>query len=598
MTGTTRTLVSLLAGLALSSLPAFSAASDLQSQLEQIIQSQVHYWNTSLSFAVGLDDPDGKAPPTIFAAAAGPNDRSLTPASSVTTESLYPVGSTDKAFTAAAVMRYAEQGLIKLDAPVYTYIDPFLARQKPPLPSLNEQFGGGDDGAAVNSVTTRELLSMRSGIKDYDDGALFQWTLENGRDEDYLPQKFLDTVNKSFEFPPGKGGLYSGTGFVMLGMLLASVQNRSTWDTLDQLAPLLSRSAPGGEVGSEGGWRLVLNETRFMGAGKCSRYTDPEVVHQYIYASRPYSAVRADAAVRRTMLLASASAAPSAASSSASSSSSSSSPSSLTAASAASCSGKKYPMTSLLGRAAASFAASSADECCAKVTAAGTATGAYWTYQDGANCTVWSQPYKGEHKTGFTSGQIDGPMDPTKFLDLQNFTCLNGWTMGNIALTPSDAVRFYSALAGGRIVSPDSLAQMRTFLPLTAGYNPPPGTPYGLGLLQQDQIFPLKGVTSFSKACIKPFCQCKAIVACYFNATGWGHPGLDWGSGMPWLAHVPSLNLSFAMAFNSYSGNNRTMTYDENHATETYREAFCLAFAAVVQHVLPGFADFNCAARY
>ena len=47
--------------------------------------------------------------------------------------------------------------------------------------------------------------------------------------------------------------------------------------------------------------------------------------------------------------------------------------------------------------------------------------------------------------------------------------------MGNIATTPSDVVRFYAALAGGRIISQKSLNEMRTFQPLTAGYNPPPG---------------------------------------------------------------------------------------------------------------------------
>ena len=57
------------------------------------------------------------------------------------------------------------------------------------------------------TVTVRQLLSMRSGVQDYEDTALFEWTLAHP-DADYLPEHFLSSVNKSFAFPPGQGGLY------------------------------------------------------------------------------------------------------------------------------------------------------------------------------------------------------------------------------------------------------------------------------------------------------------------------------------------------------------------------------------------------------
>ena len=63
--------------------------------------------------------------------------------------------------------------------------------------------------------------------------------------------------------------------------------------------------------------------------------------------------------------------------------------------------------------------------------------------------------------------------------------------MGNVAVAPSDVVLFYAALAGGRIVSSKSLAEMRTFQALTKGYSPPRGTPYGLGLLEMELKFSL-----------------------------------------------------------------------------------------------------------
>ena len=73
-------------------------------------------------------------------------------------------------------MRLHEEGLLDLDAPVHTAIDPWLAKQTPPQPPLLDIWGGD---TTINTVTGRQLLQMRSGIQDYDDQALYQWTLDN-----------------------------------------------------------------------------------------------------------------------------------------------------------------------------------------------------------------------------------------------------------------------------------------------------------------------------------------------------------------------------------------------------------------------------------
>ena len=52
--------------------------------------------------------------------------------------------------------------------------------------------------------------------------------------------------------------------------------------------------------------------------------------------------------------------------------------------------------------------------------------------------------------------------------------------------------------------------------------------------------------------------------------------------------------MSYALAFNSYSGANASLGFVENKNTQYYQKEFCLVFAAAVQHVLPGFAEFNC----
>jgi CubicO group peptidase (beta-lactamase class C family) len=536
---------------------AAAAAVPLQTALDGIISSHTRYWNVSLSMAFGFDNAG--AAPTVFAAARGVDDRFASDGAEITVASKIPSGSTDKAFTSAALLRCAELGLLSLDDPAHVHIDPWLARQDPPVPTLLAQWNGD---ATINSVTVRQLLSMRSGVQDYEDTALFEWTLAHP-DADYLPEHFLSSVNKSFAFPPGQGGLYSGTGYVMLGMVLSAVQNASSWDKVDQLEPLLSRSA------QDGGWKLELNHTRFMMAGKCSQY--PGVTHQYIANKHPY--------MGNTRTSSDVFAAPAPA----------------PAPAPSTCSGKTYPSTQLQGDPYASFAAGSAEACCSALQSKGAGPGTYWQY-DGTNCTVFASVYNGGGKRGFTSGVLDGPFDPTSMSDLFDYSCLNGYTMGNIATTPTDVVKFYSALANGRIVSSKSLAEMQTYQALTAGYNPPPGTPYGLGLLTYPIEYPLKGTSSLSKNCQKysEHCKCKLVVACKSRFQMWGHPGLDWASGMPFLGVISSLNMSFAMAFNSYHGFNKTMTYLENQNTYQYRNTQCLGFAAAVHHVWPDYPEFDC----
>ena len=88
-------------------------------------------------------------------------------------------------------MQLVEMGKLDLDKPVHLYVDPWRARQQPPQPALKELWGGN---AALDVITARQLLQMRGGLADYDDGALFDWTLAHPT-QDYLPEHFL--VNAS-----------------------------------------------------------------------------------------------------------------------------------------------------------------------------------------------------------------------------------------------------------------------------------------------------------------------------------------------------------------------------------------------------------------
>jgi hypothetical protein len=59
-------------------------------------------------------------------------------------------------------------------------------------------------------VTTRQLLGMQAGLRDYDDGKLKAFTLNPATSHhDVNPYDFLHTLDKRFLFRPGNGTDYS-----------------------------------------------------------------------------------------------------------------------------------------------------------------------------------------------------------------------------------------------------------------------------------------------------------------------------------------------------------------------------------------------------
>ena len=75
------------------------------------------------------------------------------------------------------------------------------------------------------------------------------------------------------------------------------------------------------------------------------------------------------------------------------------------------------------------------------------------------------------------------------FQNLGNFSCLNGWTFGNIIAKPLDVAAFYYYIGIGKLVSLESLEEAWHFDPLTVGWSI--GLPYGLGFMVSDLFFSL-----------------------------------------------------------------------------------------------------------
>ncbi len=169
-----------------------------------------------LAVAVGLDGQ------VVYQQAFGVAD--LETKAPVTADSVFPLGSTSKAFTALLLGQLVEAGKIDLDAPIQTYVPTFPPKSHP--------------------ITTRMLAGHLAGLRNYNRAA-----------GEYENQKNFPTVEAAvgifkddpLEFEPGTRHSYSVYGFVLLSAALEGASGKSFFDLLEaQLSkPLgLSSTAP------------------------------------------------------------------------------------------------------------------------------------------------------------------------------------------------------------------------------------------------------------------------------------------------------------------------------------------------------------------
>ncbi len=114
----------------------------------------------------------------------------------------FHVASITKQFTAAAIMRLAEQGVVKLDGSINTYL---------PV---------GYRSPKWDAVTVHQLLSHTSGIPDYA-VARDYYRLAKGFGLDGTVDRMLkEAMEKDLEFAPGSRYAYSNLGYTLLGSII------------------------------------------------------------------------------------------------------------------------------------------------------------------------------------------------------------------------------------------------------------------------------------------------------------------------------------------------------------------------------------------
>eukprot|EP01065_Artemidia_motanka_P038105 TRINITY_DN46975_c0_g1_i1.p1 TRINITY_DN46975_c0_g1~~TRINITY_DN46975_c0_g1_i1.p1 ORF type:complete len:418 (+),score=125.01 TRINITY_DN46975_c0_g1_i1:54-1307(+) len=199
----------------------------LEEALRGLVANKSAEWNNS---AVSVGYWDGEVGASV---AAGWTDRQSK--GQVTTDNIFGYGSGTKMFTAKAVLYYAEQGMLDLDAPVEHKVDSVLS-QEPNGTTLQALFG-----ANASRITARQLLQMRSGIADWDTEGARDW--QAAHPTEVMTPLFLmrrvasglgSPSGSPWVCPPGECGWYSSTSYVVLGYLIAYFQKARTWSEVRQ----------------------------------------------------------------------------------------------------------------------------------------------------------------------------------------------------------------------------------------------------------------------------------------------------------------------------------------------------------------------------
>lgn len=124
---------------------------------------------------------------------------------SVDAKTVFRIGSLTKQFTAAGVLLLAEQGKLKIDDRLSSYL--------PDFPRANE-------------VTLRDLLNHTSGIHNFTDGPIIDRISTSGASVHQLMDEIAHQ-SPVYDFDPGTGWWYSNSNYAILGAVIEKVSGVS-----------------------------------------------------------------------------------------------------------------------------------------------------------------------------------------------------------------------------------------------------------------------------------------------------------------------------------------------------------------------------------
>ena len=130
------------------------------------------------------------------------------------------IGSASKTFVAVVVMQLVQEGKVRLDEPIETYLTGVIK----------------GEGTDASRITVRQLLQHTSGLPEYSDTYLSSRAAESENMQHYVPPRdLLDTaLGKPAAFEPGTQWKYTNTNYIVLGMLIERVSQRPVGEQIDE----------------------------------------------------------------------------------------------------------------------------------------------------------------------------------------------------------------------------------------------------------------------------------------------------------------------------------------------------------------------------
>ena len=151
--------------------------------------------------SVAIAYPDG----SVWAGRAGVSD--VKKKTALRTDTAFSFGSATKTFTAALVLRLAEEGALSLDDSILRW-----------LPEYADRTFLGSTPARRQIITVRMLLAQTSGLYDYFNSLSFDARLRASKTRVWAPTDVLAFVKKPL-FIAGDGWSYANTNYLLLGLI-------------------------------------------------------------------------------------------------------------------------------------------------------------------------------------------------------------------------------------------------------------------------------------------------------------------------------------------------------------------------------------------
>jgi len=137
----------------------------------------------------------------------------------ITIDDYFRIGSVTKPMVAVAVLKLVDDGLIRLDDPIATYLpDDVIA-----------------DITNADTATVRQMLQMTSGIYSYTESDAFDDAVQDNPLYAWTAQEVLDYVRgEEAYFEAGEDYYYSNTNYILAEILIEEVDEISLADALKE----------------------------------------------------------------------------------------------------------------------------------------------------------------------------------------------------------------------------------------------------------------------------------------------------------------------------------------------------------------------------